>query len=137
MNWMLSGLFVLICWGAQWTGLVFPPPSSAFPPPAFACDLIVDAGPDTNVCDPGGVLTLQGSIIGNAVYYQWSPSSGLNNPFILNPTANITGPITYTLTAYGNDPDNQNLVVNGDFSGGNIGFSSDYTYVVDLSLIHI
>lgn len=132
MNWMLSGLFVLICWGAQWTGLVFPPPSSASPPPAFACDLIVDAGPDTNVCDPGGVLTLQGSIIGNAVYYQWSPSSGLNNPFILNPIANITGPITYTLTAYGNDPDNPNLVVNGDFSGGNIGFSSDYTYVVDI-----
>ena len=66
------------------------------------------------------------------MYYQWSPSSGLNNPFILNPTANITGPITYTLTAYGNDPDNQNLVVNGDFSGGNIGFSSDYTYVVDI-----
>jgi len=135
LNWMISGLFVLICWGAQWKGLLFPPPDSTFLPSAIACDLIVDAGPDTNVCDPGGILTLQGSIIGNHVFYQWSPSSGLSNPFILNPTANVTGPITYTLTAYGADPDNANLVVNGDFSGGNIGFSSDYTYVVDIPVI--
>lgn len=96
------------------------------------CNLIVDAGPDTNVCDPGGLLTLQGSITGTSIFYHWSPPSGLSNAFILNPTANITGPITYTLTAYGIDPNNPNLVVNGDFSGGNTGFSSDYTFVVDI-----
>jgi gliding motility-associated-like protein len=73
-----------------------------------------------------------GSITGNAVYYQWSPFTGLNNAFILNPTATISGPITYTLRAYGIDPANPNLVVNGNFSGGNTGFNSDYNYVVDI-----
>jgi hypothetical protein len=73
-----------------------------------------------------------GSITGNDVFFEWTPVTGLNNPFILDPTANITGPITYTLIAYAEDPDNPNLVVNGDFSSGNSGFSSDYNYVADI-----
>ena len=96
------------------------------------CDLIVDAGPDTNVCYPGGLVTLMGSITGNDVFFQWSPPAGLSNPLVLSPTANITGPITYTLTAFAEDPSNPNLVVNGDFSGGNTGFISDYNYVNDV-----
>src|SRR5512134_2888610 len=97
------------------------------------CDLEVDAGPDTNVCFPGGLIALMGSITGDEVFFQWEPATGLNDPFILNPTANITGPITYRLIAYAEDPDNPNLVVNGDFSGGNTGFSSDYNYVTDIA----
>jgi gliding motility-associated-like protein len=100
---------------------------------APVCDLIVDAGPDTNVCYPGGMLTLMGSITGNEVFFQWSPPAGLNNPLVLSPIANITGPITYTLTAYAEDPSNPNLIVNGDFSAGNTGFTSDYNYVTDVA----
>lgn len=123
------GLFVLLCCGMQWQKGYWKGPS---PEPAVQCNLTVDAGPDTNVCAPGGTLQLMGSITGNPLFYQWTPTSGLNNPFILNPTANITGPITYTLGVYGVDPNNPNLVVNGNFSSGNVGFNSDYTYVVDL-----
>ena len=132
LNWTASGFFLLVCWYFPWSEL--PLAANILPESESisACNIIVDAGPDTNVCDPGGLLTLMGSITGNAIFYQWSPSSGLSNPFILNPIANITGPITYTLTGYGSDPNNPNLVANGDFSGGNTGFSSDYTYVVDI-----
>lgn len=97
-----------------------------------ACDLIVDAGPDTNVCAPGGLVQLMGSITGNSIFYQWTPYTGLSNPLILDPTADVTGPITYTLTAYGVDPSNPSLVTNGDFSLGNVGFTTDYNYVVDI-----
>ncbi len=135
LNWIMSGLFVLVCWGMQWTSSpVFPSDTSA-QQPLSVCDLEVDAGPDTNVCAPGGTIGLMGSISGNPLFYQWSPSTGLNNPFILTPTANITGEITYTLMAWGVDPANANLVVNGNFSGGNVGFNSDYTYVVDIPAV--
>jgi gliding motility-associated-like protein len=129
VNWMTSGLFVLIWCGIQ---SISQQDWNNHRAPLSVCDLIVDAGPDTNVCAPGGSVQLQGSITGNDIFYQWSPASGLSNPFILNPTANITDEITYTLIAFGVDPDAPNLVVNGDFSGGNSGFNSDYNYVVDI-----
>src|SRR5687767_13656612 len=125
VEWLTSIIILLGCWFLPWN-------QSQISDRIFnrsiigACDLIVDAGPDTSVCYPGGVLTLMGSVTGNALYTQWMPSSGLSNPFILNPVAAITGPITYTLTAYGIDPDSPNLVVNGDFELGNTGFTSDY-----------
>ncbi len=121
------GILLVACCAMQWRPDPFP-----VPVPASVCNMVVDAGPDTNVCAPGGTLQLMGSISPNPLFYQWTPATGLSNPFILNPTANITGPITYTLGAYGVDPNNPNLVVNGNFSSGNTGFSSDYTYVVDI-----
>jgi gliding motility-associated-like protein len=99
---------------------------------ASACDIEVDAGPDTSICAPGGQLQLMGSVTGNAVWVQWLPPDDLNNPYILNPIADITGPITYTLVAHAPDPDAPELVVNGDFSSGNVGFDSDYNYVTDI-----
>ena len=55
----------------------------------------------------------------------WSPSTWLDNPNSPTPITSTPGKITYYYTAevLGN-----NLVVNGDFSNGNTGFSSDYTY---------
>lgn len=131
-NWIISGLIALICWGAQWKNfpIISAEPSSSGS--GISCDLIVDAGPDTNVCAPGGSVTLMGSITGDELFFLWSPSTGLSNPFSLTPIATITGPITYTLTAWGVDPSNPELIVNGDFSAGNTGFNSDYTYVVDV-----
>jgi gliding motility-associated-like protein len=96
------------------------------------CDLEVDAGPDTSICSPGGELTLMGSVNGNYLFSEWSPSTGLSDPYILTPLADITGTITYVLTVVGFDPDNPNLVFNGDFESGNVGFTSDYTYLPDL-----
>jgi gliding motility-associated-like protein len=123
-------MMIMACWILQGAS---PIPSSQVPrSPASTCDLIVDAGPDTNVCFPGGVVGLMGSITGNDVFFEWTPHTGLSNPYILNPNANINGPITYTLTAWAIDPNSPELIVNGDFSAGNTGFSSDYTYVVDI-----
>jgi gliding motility-associated-like protein len=132
-EWLVSSVFLLILGLSPWktpSALITDCNSSL-----STCDLIVDAGPDTNVCFPGGTLNLQGSASGSISFVQWIPPTGLNNSTILNPIANITSPITYTLVAYGIDPDNPNLVVNGDFEAGNTGFSSDYTYVMDLPVV--
>ncbi len=132
IQWIFSGYFLLVCWFPLWNTTSFNPHLEKRVNPVSVCDILVDAGPDTNVCAPGGSVGLLGSITGNELFYQWSPVTGLSNAFILNPVADITGPITYTLTAYGNDPSNPNLIVNGDFGLGNTGFDSDYTYVSDI-----
>lgn len=132
--WSVTGILFLAYWAS-----VFHPPLHAPVRPIGSsgntCDLQVDAGPDTNVCYPGGSVGLMGSITGDDVFYQWTPASGLSNPFILTPVANVNADITYTLTAYAIDPNSPELVINGDFSAGNTGFSSDYTYVVDLPAV--
>ena len=115
MSLLLLLRVAIICIGLL--NCCFVAQSQTFPQKSLqVCDLIVDAGPDTNVCYPGGTIQLMGSIIGNDVFFSWSPTAGLNNPLILNPVANVTGPVIYTLTAFAEDPDNPNLVSNGDFS---------------------
>lgn len=92
------------------------------------CPITVSAGPDLIVCDVGNSTLLQGNVSGPYLGFAWSPPSGLNNPNFLNPTAIITGPITYTLTAQAVDPTATNLVTNPGFESGNSGFTSVYTY---------
>ncbi len=92
------------------------------------CPLTVNAGPDQVVCNPGGTATLSGSVIGNSLGFAWTPTTGLSNPNSLTPTATVTGPATYTLTAQAIDPTAPNLVVNGAFESGNVGFTSSYTF---------
>ncbi len=87
-------------------------------------DLEVDAGQDFKVC-PDEDITLQGDITGNYTSFRWEPSGRVLNPFELFTTA--VGPGTYRLIV--NTPDDMNLIVNGDFAGGNASFTSDYTYV--------
>lgn len=100
---------------------------------ALLCDLIVDAGPDTNLCAPGGTIQLQGSYTGSGVFTEWSPANQVSNPYILDPVATVNSPTTFTLTVYGIDPDNPNIIENGDFEMGNVGFNSGYTYVMDIN----
>lgn len=59
-----------------------------------------------------------------ADYYNWIPATGLSDPQIFNPIAQITNSIEYVLEAcFAGD---SNLVYNGDFELGNIGFFTDY-----------
>jgi gliding motility-associated-like protein len=79
---------------------------------------------DTTIC-AGSTLQLKAA---NALSYQWSPATGLNNTTIQNPvvtagTANTA--VNYSLT-FSNYTDN--LVTNGDFELGNTGFYTNYTY---------
>lgn len=87
----------------------------------------VNAGNDTIICSQTAVQLLAST---GYMSYEWSPSTGLNNPYIQNPVASISGNITYTVTAVTSDT---NLVTNGDFSQGNIGFTNDYSYSINYS----
>ncbi|MEO5905270.1 MAG: hypothetical protein ABIQ11_00990, partial [Saprospiraceae bacterium] len=131
MEWTTPVLVIIFCWLIPWKQQIILLPGDSYSS-VSSCDITVDAGPDTNVCDPGGLITLMGSIEGDHLLTIWSPPSGLSNPNILNPVANVTDPITYTLTGWAIDPDNTSLVINGDFQLGNTGFSSDYTYYPDI-----
>ena len=57
--------------------------------------------------------------------YNWSPITALDSPNIENPTATPTTTTTYVVTATKLGTE---LIVNGNFSLGNIGFTSDYNF---------
>lgn len=82
---------------------------------------------DTFLCNPSPVqlnATTTGAIPANAVY-EWTPTTGLNNPNIPNPVAtpNVTTTYTYSVST----PIGGNLIVNGDFESGNTGFTTGHT----------
>src|SRR5574344_973556 len=62
--------------------------------------------------------------------YHWTPSIGLSNDTISNPIAIVENTIQYVVeTYYFIDT---NLVYNGDFELGNVGFTSQLNYSTDL-----
>lgn len=84
------------------------------------------AGPDTTICVGESVQLYAGG----GETYIWTPTAGLNNPNSQNPTATPLTTTTYTVTV---GQTTGNLVFNGDFSQGNVGFGSDYTYATQLN----
>ncbi|MEM9820155.1 MAG: hypothetical protein AAF985_03755, partial [Bacteroidota bacterium] len=91
------------------------------------CTITVDAGADVSVCATGGTVSLNGSVMGNALQFFWTPSTGLSNPNSLTPLVTTAMPQTYTLNAQ--QVDNLIPIPNGDFELGNTNFSSDYNYI--------
>lgn len=83
--------------------------------------LTIDAGNNVAICNGYSTqLNATGGLI-----YIWTPATGLSDPSIANPVASPTSTTTYTVSsqaAIGN------LIVNGDFTSGNTGFSSGYAY---------
>lgn len=75
----------------------------------------------------GDTIQLNTAISG--LSYQWSPSNTIDYPFIANPKAIPTQTTTYQLEV---QAITNNLIVNGDFSAGNTGFISNYTYNINL-----
>ncbi|MEO1260860.1 MAG: gliding motility-associated C-terminal domain-containing protein [Bacteroidota bacterium] len=92
------------------------------------CPITVDAGDDPFVCQAGDQATLNGSIIGNFLGFNWSPAAGLDDPMSLTPNATVTGPMIYTLTGFAEDPTAPNLVTNPAFEDGNMGFFSNFAF---------
>lgn len=93
---------------------------------AGQCGVTVDAGADLTVCAGGGSVRLLGDVFGSdVVSFTWTPAQGLSDATDLEPTATVTGPAVYTLTALVFDPTN-NIIINGDFEAGDSGFSTDY-----------
>ena len=77
---------------------------------------------DTVSCN-GKAVTLQAL---PAVAYCWSPAASLSAADLATPAAQPATPTTYYVHA---KVLGKNLVVNGDFSQGNSGFGSQYSYV--------
>ncbi|MEZ5198462.1 MAG: cohesin domain-containing protein [Bacteroidales bacterium] len=61
--------------------------------------VVVNAGSDESIA-PGGSVQLNGSVTGGTAPYtiQWTPTSWLSNPTILNPIAGPPSTTTYSLT---------------------------------------
>lgn len=89
------------------------------------CGITVNAGPDQVFCTPGQMLTLNGAVTGDFLSAAWSPATGIANANSLNTTLTANAAGNYTLTA--RTVSGPNLVVNGDFSQGNTGFTTQYT----------
>lgn len=80
----------------------------------------------TTICN-GAETTL--SVSGSSTGYTWTaspPDDSLLQPNSANPTVSPDQTTTYTVTA--SSSSNRNLIFNGDFSAGNIGFQTDYRY---------
>ncbi|WP_309640963.1 gliding motility-associated C-terminal domain-containing protein [Flavobacterium sp.] len=80
----------------------------------------------TTICN-GAQTTL--SFSGSSSGYTWTASPAdntLTTPNSTNPVVHPNQTTTYTVTS--NVSDNTNLVFNGDFSQGNIGFTTNYVY---------
>ena len=61
---------------------------------------IVNAGNDTTVCRNTSLVLNANVTTGTGPFtYLWSPPTGLNDPTLKNPTATITGSITYSVVA--------------------------------------
>jgi gliding motility-associated-like protein len=77
--------------------------------------------PDTSVC-PGNCVDLS---VSGGDYFIWSPFPGMLDSSLTTQTVCPAANTTYTVTSYTVGP---NLITNGDFSGGNTGFTSSYNY---------
>lgn len=82
---------------------------------------VVITPPAANI-EPGGSVTLTAS---GAMYYMWSPATGLSTTE--GPVTVASPAVTTTYTCAGYAPGAES-VVNGNFDQGNVGFTSNYEY---------
>ena len=82
--------------------------------------------PPSATIEPGGSVTLTAS---GALYYMWSPATGLSTTE--GPVTVASPMVTTTYTCSGYAPGLES-VVNGNFDQGNVGFTSSYQYSSNL-----
>ena len=94
---------------------------------AFLCKAqpVTITPPSANI-QPGESVTLTAS---GALYYQWSPATGLSTTEGAVTVASPLVTTTYTCSGYAPGAES---VSNGDFSQGNTGFTSAYEYSFNL-----
>ncbi len=81
--------------------------------------------PNDTIIYSNNPVQIQLNITPEADSVKWIPSTGLNNNAVSNPIATINNSTQYVVEAYYYDT---NLVYNGDFELGNVGFTSQYNY---------
>lgn len=89
-------------------------------------DLEVNAGSDVKYCPEERLMIIDATISSNFVRHYWQPENRVLDPNSL--VTEVVGPGTYTLIGSAWDYNN-NLIDNWDFSQGNTGFTSQYSYV--------
>ena len=118
--------------GQTLTGLQLAFPTIIAPPCIIPCNTLALA--DTASVCANDTVTLAATIAGSdsILSTHWTPATGLSDTTSLTPllTSGTTSGY-YHITVQSVHPDN--LVVNGDFSGGNTGFTSAYTYATGSS----
>lgn len=95
----------------------------------FRCEETLDAGEDWLLCSPGVMIQLQATFSGktdNILDVHCSPSTGISDTTILWPELLVTGSQGYRIRL--RHFSDSNLIFNGDFELGNLGFSSEYTF---------
>ena len=98
----------------------------------YVCDPVcantLSVVPDTVHLCAGDTATIHATLTGtdSVISYTWSPATGLSSTTILDPVVTAITSGWYYITVQSVMP--FNLVVNGDFSAGNTGFTSSYTY---------
>ncbi len=100
--------------------------TTAYESTTLACNVTVDAGANDTICAPGVLVPLRGVITGTFLTAEWTPAAGVTNPNNANTTAVVNATTTYTLRV--RSLNDQNLVTNGNFSQGNVGFTSEYEF---------
>ena len=83
---------------------------------------------DTTIC-AGQQVQLNAT---GGTTYSWTPANTLSNSTAANPIATPTNTTTYIVTSLVNTG---NIFINGDFSQGNTGFTSGYTYTLPPNVI--
>lgn len=92
--------------------------------PLLNCTTLVDAGEDQIICSPGQAVNLTGQVTGNFLTAEWSPANLVDDPTSLNTTATVDANTTFQLTV--RSFSDANLIANGDFSQGDMGFYTSY-----------
>ena len=96
--------------------------------PSVECGLELSTSEDIVICEEQ-TIQLEGDIDGDYFSFNWTSDHGYFNDWNLNPSVFIdNAPCEFTLTALA--PTGTNLIDNGDFESGNIGFTTDYILVI-------
>ncbi|MBK9191155.1 MAG: hypothetical protein IPM77_06365 [Crocinitomicaceae bacterium] len=81
----------------------------------------INLTPDQSICN-GDCATLT---VSGGDFYEWAPDPDITDVSLTSQNVCPSSTTTYDVTAY---TVGSNLIINGDFSSGNTGFSSDYTF---------
>jgi len=94
------------------------------------CEITITTPEDMTICNPQ-LVSLNGQISGPYITNQWASNPGGVIGSQLNPSVFVSQTTTFTLTA-GGIGGGQNVITNGNFEMGNVGFFSDYIPSSDL-----
>jgi len=89
------------------------------------CTLSATINSDIDICDEQ-MITLDANVSGGYDSFEWTSTEGYSNTTDLDPSVFVNTTTTFTFTATGLAGNNS--VVNGDFSSGNTGFTSEYNF---------